>query len=528
MVMGLRKIISGSLSAVGGDWEDDPQKGSNEDLHCFTTRRWLWNEKQQLQNRFTPFDVQALQEIAASSIEAEKCVLITKLGEGGSNRTIPYSIAGPQYYTTASEVATMEFARTVLNIPTPKVLAWCADSRCRVGSEYIIMEVARGTRLADVRDDLALEEKLKVTDSLVALQKKLFSVALNCYGSLYYATENIPGALPAQLVGDIPEKIQEQVATRFVVGPVTEHDFWTKERAQMTIDRGPWMQPQDYVTSLAHREKAWIQQHAIPKPDDATMTQNCPASHRCLLDKYLQVAPYLLPNEPAILAPYLCHSDLNPANIFVSDGEITSVIDWQGVWGTPLMLGGRHPSFIRFEGKPILTLPEGFAELGSKEQSAIEAQMEQTIICDFYQTRVAEEIPLLNRVFYQEFGMLRCWPIQFVGDAWDDDIIRLRDKMGFGFPCPLHFTEDELRVHDEETIGWNNIQGFWDVISPLVARDGFVHSDMYEEAAHMFKYVRNWGLEHVTGKVKERFEHATLMAADVEVEAVNTGGSGDS
>ncbi|RAK82140.1 aminoglycoside phosphotransferase family protein [Aspergillus fijiensis CBS 313.89] len=491
-----------------------------KDLHCFTTGRWLWNEKQQLQNLFTPFDVQALQEIAASSIEAEKCVSITKRGKGGSNRTflltmddgrkvvakIPYSIAGPQYYTTAFEVATMEFARTVLNIPTPKVLAWCADSRCSVGSEYIIMEVARGNRPADVWDDLALEEKLKVTDRLVALQKKLFSVALNCYGSLYYATENIPGALPAQLVGNIPEKIQEQVATRLVVGPVTEHDFWTKERAQMTIDRGPWMQPQDYVTSLAHREKAWIQQHAIPKPDDATMTQNCPTSHLCLLDKYLQVAPYLLPNEPAILTPYLCHSDLNPANIFVRE--------------------------------PILTLPEGFAELGSKEQSAIEAQMEQTIICDFYQTRVAEEIPLLNRVFYQEFGMLRCWPIQFVGDAWDDDIIRLRDsliqiekhweEMGFGFPCPVHFTEDELRVHDEETIGWNNIQGFWDAISPSVARDGFVHSDMYEEAAHMFKYVRNWGLEHVTGKVKERFEHATLMAADVEVEAVKAGGSADS
>lgn len=43
------------------------------------------------------------------------------------------------------------------------------------------MEVARGTRLADVWDDLALGEKLKVTDSLVALQKKLFSVALNWF-----------------------------------------------------------------------------------------------------------------------------------------------------------------------------------------------------------------------------------------------------------------------------------------------------------------------------------------------------------
>ncbi|PYH85851.1 hypothetical protein BO82DRAFT_398172 [Aspergillus uvarum CBS 121591] len=189
------------------------------------------------------------------------------------------------------------------------------------------------------------------------------------------------------------------------------------------------------------------------------MTQNCPASHPCLLDKYRQVAPYLLPDgESAILAPYICHSDLNPANIFVADGEITSVIDWQGIWGTPPVLSGRHPSFIRFEGEPILTLPADFAELDSKEH-------------------------------------------------WED--------VGFRFPCPLHFTENELQVHDEETIAWNNIQGFWDAISLFVARNGFVCSDMYEEVVHMFRYVRNWGLERVTGKVKERFEHATLMAADV-------------
>ncbi|OJJ97462.1 hypothetical protein ASPACDRAFT_62479 [Aspergillus aculeatus ATCC 16872] len=243
------------------------------------------------------------------------------------------------------------------------------------------------------------------------------------------------------------------------------------------------------------------------------MTQNCPASHLCFLDKYLQGAPYLLPNEPAILAPYICHSDLDLANIFVNNGETTRMIDWQGIWGTPLMLSGRQPSFIRFGGEPILTLAQDFAELGSKEQSAIEAQMKQTIICNLYQTRVAEEDPLLNRVFYQEFGMLRYWPIQFVGDTWAGDIIFLRDsliqiekhweKMGFEFSSPLHFAKDDLRVYDEEIIGWNDIQVFWDAISHFVAEDGFVLSDMYEESVHIFKYMRNRALERVTRKVRE-------------------------
>lgn len=95
----------------------------------YTAGRWLWDEEKQLQDRFTPFNVLELQRIAAESIGANNCVAMTKLAEGSFNKTfhlkmdngstviarIPHPIAGPKYYTTASEVATIDFVRPTLS-----------------------------------------------------------------------------------------------------------------------------------------------------------------------------------------------------------------------------------------------------------------------------------------------------------------------------------------------------------------------------------------------------------------------------
>ncbi|GKZ40125.1 phosphotransferase enzyme, partial [Aspergillus brasiliensis] len=96
---------------------------TDADLFRYTSGRWLWNEEQKLRDLYTPFNVSELKRIAAHSVGADACTTITKLEEGSDCRTfklemhngpsviaqIPYPIAGPRYYATASEVATMEF-----------------------------------------------------------------------------------------------------------------------------------------------------------------------------------------------------------------------------------------------------------------------------------------------------------------------------------------------------------------------------------------------------------------------------------
>jgi hypothetical protein len=75
----------------------------------------------------------------------------------------------------------MEFARTVLNIPVPKVLAWSATEQNPVQAEYIIMEEARGSQLHEVWQGLSLRTKSDIIRGFVDVEKKLLSFSFDKY-----------------------------------------------------------------------------------------------------------------------------------------------------------------------------------------------------------------------------------------------------------------------------------------------------------------------------------------------------------
>lgn len=94
-----------------------------EHFYRYTSGRWVWDEESQLRQRYTTFNVPELKQLAAKSVGAGACVEISKLAEGSFNKVfrlvmdngktaialIPNPNAGPAFYTTASEVATMDF-----------------------------------------------------------------------------------------------------------------------------------------------------------------------------------------------------------------------------------------------------------------------------------------------------------------------------------------------------------------------------------------------------------------------------------
>ena len=109
------------------------------DFFRYTSGRWLWDEEQQLLDRYKAFNVPELQQVATRCVGANACISMTKLGEGSYNKVfrltmdngsvvvvrIPNPNAGPAIYATASEVATMDFvseisplARSILTSPT--------------------------------------------------------------------------------------------------------------------------------------------------------------------------------------------------------------------------------------------------------------------------------------------------------------------------------------------------------------------------------------------------------------------------
>lgn len=155
----------------------------------YTSGRWLWNEEAQLAARSISFNVEALKQTACRALHAESCTSLEKIGEGGFNKALrltmddgrtiiaklPHPNAGPAKLTTSSEAATMEYARSVLKLPVPKVLGWSDTKENVVESEYILMEEAKGSQLSSVWHGLPLEQKVHVIRGIVDVQAQMMS-----------------------------------------------------------------------------------------------------------------------------------------------------------------------------------------------------------------------------------------------------------------------------------------------------------------------------------------------------------------
>ena len=97
-------------------------------LHHYTSGRWLWNEKEQLARRYVKFNMDELSRIAVRVTGSKSCTQVQKLPEGNFSKVLlmimddgkeviaklPNPNAGHQHFTTASEVATMDYVRDCL------------------------------------------------------------------------------------------------------------------------------------------------------------------------------------------------------------------------------------------------------------------------------------------------------------------------------------------------------------------------------------------------------------------------------
>jgi hypothetical protein len=100
------------------------------EFYSYSAQKWLWNEPAQLLRKYVRFNMDALIYVAEEAAgHGSVCVEVTKIPEGNSNKVfvatmqdgkqliikIPNPNSGPAHYTTASEVATMQFVRNTSN-----------------------------------------------------------------------------------------------------------------------------------------------------------------------------------------------------------------------------------------------------------------------------------------------------------------------------------------------------------------------------------------------------------------------------
>ncbi|EGC46751.1 phosphotransferase enzyme family protein [Histoplasma capsulatum var. duboisii H88] len=304
---------------------------SNCEFFKFTRGRFIVDEAENLRKREIRFDLNKLTRVAANSVGAARCVAVKKHPDGMFNKAflmsmddgreviakVPNPNAGVPHYTTASEVATMDFARKTLDTPVPRVYAWNSQAKTHpVGAEFIIMDKVEGVPLSQVWSSMKLPQKLQVLLAITRLQKQWLSVSFSHYGSLYYAGDVQPPA------GNHYIKDGEVVSdSEFVIGPATGRDWCDAGRSILDVDKGPWVSLTQHLQAVGMREAMAVQ---CLKPPKQIALFCGPKLYRpnmgnksAALDCYRQVVDALIPKDTAITRPCLWHDDLHDDNVFV-------------------------------------------------------------------------------------------------------------------------------------------------------------------------------------------------------------------
>ncbi|KDQ15325.1 hypothetical protein BOTBODRAFT_108923, partial [Botryobasidium botryosum FD-172 SS1] len=455
-----------------------------EDFYRCTTTRWLYNEDKQLALRYVKFNVPELQKVATDAVGARACLSMEPIREGSYNKMflltfdngreaiarIPCPIAGPAHLTVASEVATLDFARTRLKLSVPKVLAWSSrvsKATYNVGAEYIIMEKIPGIPLADRWDGIQGPQTLYPTISAVVdIEKKFSAVRFSQIGSLYIKEDVEPHLQQRRLyAADVPD---DESSEKYRVGPTLQRVFWRGERMDMDLDRGPWPDTLSYARALVQCEQQWIKTYARPRSSDdpfrVSDEEESLSMHLELLNNFMSTVPSVIPDSEANDL-VLWHTDLHDGNVIVHPETlaINGLVDWQHLWIGPRFLRATFSRIFAYErGKVDLNatpvLPPNLKELPVEEQAEIKLQYNLAARHMLYLGAVKKADPLHYRILTKAY--FRVLVILFItaSRSWSDTSTALRhplmqfsvnwtDWLGPDVPCPLSFTDDEIETH---------------------------------------------------------------------------------
>ncbi|KAF1843821.1 uncharacterized protein K460DRAFT_286920 [Cucurbitaria berberidis CBS 394.84] len=372
-----------------------------------------------------------------------------------------------------------------------------------------------------------IDDQAKIVKSLIEIDAKFLAISLDRFGAVFYA-KDMPNYAPTEIRGQVSPAVKEDVRHRFVVGPSVEREFWEDGRAQMALDRGPWNSAAGYAEAIAHREIQWIERYAKakvpPVPLSTSDAQKSPEVHIDLLQKYLGVVGKLLPTEEDLLLPTLWHRDLHRGNVFVHEGQVSSIIDWQSVWVGPRILRARTPQLVEYNGEIQTKLPENFNELDHEEKDRVREAVRRSILLYIYETSTAKRNPSLYKVMRYANGKTLEQLVEFAHNSWEGDILPFREVLiriqrdwhliDETSTCPYHFSSEEIAQHLKDGAGFNENADFWDNLEGRVHRSGYTSHGDFRDAVAYFSQLRRVGLDTLVGKERESFELQTRWMLD--------------
>ncbi|KAL4785991.1 kinase-like domain-containing protein [Aspergillus varians] len=517
---------------------------SNDEFFKFTRGRFVVDEAENLRARETRFDLNTLARVAADSVGAAQCISVKKYPDGMFNKAfllsmdngrevvakVPNPNAGVAHFTTASEVATMDFARKVLESPAPRVYTWNSQADSHpVGAEFIIMDKTEGVPLSQVWATMTLPQKLQVLLAITRLQKRWLSVSFSHYGSLYYAGD-VQSPTGYHYVND-GKAVKD---SEFAIGPATGRDWFDAGRSGLDIERGPWDSLQQYLQSVGARETKAINSLNAPKQIalfcGPKLYQPDAEKKLTTLAWYQQIVDALIPKDTAITKAYLWHDDLHDDNIFVdpqNPEKITGIIDWQSCHISPLFNHHPDPAFLDWDGLEPETLDLApspkLSGLSPEERSA--ALREYSFlnvfiawrklmksknpdlyhVVEFRKTAAYGLIFLAHRMF--EYGEAHFQSLLVdLEDTWRD-----LPAVTSETPFPFSFSDTDVRrikqASDDAVAGTELVAEVKESMGDLWPDKGLIEHERYDDCKAALCQIKGQILEQLAESAEERAEY---------------------
>ncbi|KAL2362800.1 hypothetical protein RJZ56_004270 [Blastomyces dermatitidis] len=296
------------LCMISADWN------AEKDLFQFTRGRFVYEETDQLKQRYIQFDLKQLGEIAAQAVGAARCVKIEKCPDGLYNKAY------------------------ILTMDTGKESHWKGPEPERW--HRALHHSQRGCHHGFYAKCF--------TDSGTA-----------GFGSLYYCQDIESAAPGTQLYVD--EAGYSVDSSQFTVGPAVGREWVDDGRWNLRGDRGPWRSILDLRSAIGFREATAVRT-SQQTPKQLVMFygpgvhQPSAAKKLAAIESYSQIVRVLLPKEPAFTTGHLWHNDPHLENIYVNPSnprEILGIIDWQSVQIMPLFDHCLDPDFIGYKGPDV-------------------------------------------------------------------------------------------------------------------------------------------------------------------------------
>lgn len=247
-----------------------------------------------------------------------------------------------------------------------------------------------------------------------------------------------------------------------------------------------------------------------------------PEQHIESLEKYVRIAPYLVPREARFHRPILRHPDLQPNNIFVSENlDIVGIIDWQHCSVLPQFLAAGIPKYFQnYRDEVSLRfippkLPENLAEMDDEEH-AEELEKFRRRHLHFFYLGFTQRFNLAHfEVLDRRTDLLTRKIFDHAGEPWEGNNIPLKADLihatrvwrelmddngyiGKVIPsCPISFTKPDVQhtidiLQQQEDID-TQLENIQNAIG--INEDGWTSKEEYNGAAERAKLIKKQALE---------------------------------